>query len=191
MHGSSLIFSRNGVGPNGPLYPQRAYRVNPELFPQYTVLNDYFLPNEHELPRHGLLAQTLVFDFGFNDPSLIVGPMDTQFFPLTLGNNFLGLAITGTSDVPPSQNVVPSAGLLAGVQKSPAYLINIQQTHAGNTWQWMNKDVTNVEGVGTAENPLMFKRPVFLPIGDTVSCIVRNLANTSLRVQVVVTGGSF
>lgn len=184
MRGNQLIFSRSGDR-------RRLYGVSPLLFPQYTLINDYFLPEERELPQHGVTAQVLVFDFGFAQPPLTLGPMDSQFFPLTLGSNFLACAVTGVSDVPPSVGVVPSAGLLAGVQVTPSYLINFQQTHAGNTWQWMNKDVSNDEAVGTGEHPLMFKSPVFLPIGDTVSCVVRNLGNTSLRVQIALIGGSF
>lgn len=184
MHGNHLTFSRSGSR-------QRLYGVSPYLFSQYSILNGYFLPDEKELPAHGITGAVLVFDFGFNDPSLIVAPMDTQFFPLTLGSNFLASAITGVSDVPPSVGVVPAPGLLAGVQVAPSYLINIQQTHAGNTWQWMNKDVTNQEAVGTARNPFLFKSPAFLPVGDTVSCVVRNLGNVSLRVQIALIGGSF
>jgi hypothetical protein len=77
------------------------------------------------------------------------------------------------------------------VQIDPAFLINIQQTHNGNTWQWFNKDITSDEAVGTGEHPLMFTSPIFLPAGDTVSCIVRNLGNTSLRVQITILGASF
>lgn len=184
MHGNQLIFSRDGTR-------SKLYGVSPLLFPQYHVLNHYFLPHMRELPAHGLSAQVLVFDFGFSDPTLTVAPMDTQFFPLTLGSNFLALAITGVSDVPPSTGVVPAAGALSGVQVSPAYLVNMQQTHQGNTWQWMNKDVTNREAVGTAENPLMLKSPPLIPAGDTLGCVVRNLGNASLRVQITLIGGSF
>ena len=135
------------------------------------------------------LADTML---GFALPVQQVAPMDTQYFPITLANNFLALAITGVSDVPPSQNVsVPAAGSFSGVQVDPAYLINFQQTHAGNTWQWANKAVTNREACGTAQNPLMFKSPILLPAGDTLACTVQNMANTSLRVQVTLIGGSF
>ncbi len=182
MRGNHLIFSRSGDR-------RRLYDVSPLLYPQYTVLNDYFLPSEHELPQHGLKAQVLVFDFGFSNPSLIVAPMDSQFFPFTLPNSFLAAAITGVSDIAPSSGVVPAPGLLAGVAVSPAYLVNIQQTHKGNTWQWANKDVTNVEAHGTASNPLLFKSPPLIPAGDTVSCVVRNLGNSQLRVQIALIGG--
>ena len=185
MHGNQLIFSRSGKR-------SRLYGVSPYLFPQRTILNDYFLPDVKELPAHGLVAQVLVFDFGFSIPLQQVAPMDTQYFPITLPNNFLALAITGVSDVPPSQNAsVPAAGSLNGVQVDPAYLINFQQTYNGNTWQWANKAVTNREMCGTALNPYMFKSPVLVPAGNTLACTVQNMANTSLRVQVTLIGGSF
>ena len=184
MHGNQLTFSRSGDR-------RKLFGVRPYLFPQYTELNGYFLPDDRELPQHGLAAQLLVFDFGFADPSQIVAPLDTQFYPLTLGGNFLANSITGCSDVPPSVGVVPTPGAQSGVAVSPAFLVNFQQTHNGNTWQWNNKDVSNLEALGTAENPLMFKSPPFLPMGDTISCLVRNLGNTSLRVQIVLAGGSF
>lgn len=179
-----LIFSRSGD-------TRRLYEVSPYLFPQYPALNERFLPDARELPEHGLSAQILVFDFGFCQPSLTVAPYDTQFFPVTLPNNFLGISITAVSDVPPSQNVVPALGVVAGVQQNPAFLMNIQHTHKGNTWQWFNKDVTNREGAGTAQNPLMCKSPVLVPAGDTLSAIVRNLSNASLRVQITLIGGAF
>lgn len=185
MHGNQLTFSRSGKR-------SRLYSVSPLLFPQRGILNDYFLPDVKELPAHGLVAQVLVFDFGFSIPLQQVAPMDTQYFPITLPNNFLALAITGVSDVPPSQNVnVPAAGALSGVQVDPAYLINFQQTYNGNTWQWANKAVTNREMCGTAMNPYMFKSPVLVPAGNTLACTVQNMANTSLRVQVTLIGGSF
>lgn len=184
MRGNQLIFSRSGDR-------RRLYTVSPLLFPQYPAINWRFLPDDRELPLHGLKAQTLVFDFGFSLPAMFVGAMDSQFSPFTLPNNFLGLAMTGVSDVPPSVGVVPSVGLTAGIQTDPSYLVNIQQTHEGNTWQWFNKDVTADEAVGTGEHPFMFVSPVFLPAGDTVSCTVRNLGNTTLRVQIMILGASF
>jgi hypothetical protein len=185
VHGNQLTFSRSGDR-------RRLYGVSPLLYPQYHELNHYFLPDGRELPAHGLPAQVLVFDFGFALPNQTIGPMDSQFFPVTVGSNFLALAATGVSDVPPTQNVtVPAMGSLIGVQVDPAYLITIQQTHGGNTWQWMNKGVTNREFCGTAYNPMMLKSPVLIPAGDTVSCTVQNMANTSLRVQIILVGGSF
>jgi hypothetical protein len=185
MRGNQLIFSASGDR-------RKLYPVSPYLFSQHQCDNWRYLPDDKELPLHGMKTQTLVFDFGFSLPAMIVGPMDSQFFPFTLPNNFLGIAAAGVSDVPPSQNVTtPAAGALAGVQISPAYLVNIQQTHNGNTWQWFNKDITADEAVGTGEHPLMFTSPIFLPAGDTVSCIVRNLGNTSLRAQITILGASF
>jgi hypothetical protein len=184
MRGNQLIFSRSGDR-------RKLYPVSPYLFSQYPAINWRFLAEERELPLHGLKPQVLTFDFGFSLPAMFVGAMDSQFSPFTLPNNFLAIAGTGVSDVPPSQNVAPSVGLLAGVQVDPAYLLNIQQTHNGNTWQWFNKDVTPDEAVGIGEHPHMFTSPIFLPAGDTVSCIVRNLGNTSLRVQIMLLGASF
>jgi hypothetical protein len=192
MHGNRLIFSRSGDR-------RKLYPVSPYLFPQYSALNlnQRFLPEENELPKHGLTTQLLTFDFGFSVAALQVGPLDSQYAPIVLGGNFLAIAITGVSDVPPSQNVVPGAALPAnttfptGVQVDPAYLVLFQQTHEGNTWNWTNKAVTNREACGTAKDPLLFKRPVLIPAGDTLTCTVQNLANTSLRVQITLLGGTF
>ena len=183
MHGNRLIFSRSGTR-------SRCYGVDPLLFPQYTVLNGYFLPDDHELPQHGLITQMLPFDFGFNDPTLAIAPYDTAQFPMTPDGNFLAEAITGVSDVLGLVNP-PAAGSLSNVQVRPSYLINFQHTHAGVTRQWANKNVTDREAVGTAENPLLFKSPILIPKGDTLTCIVQNLANAQLRVQILLVGGSF
>jgi hypothetical protein len=185
VRGNQLIFSRSGDR-------RKLFAVSPYLFSQYELINGYFLPEDKELPLHGLQGQVLVFDFGFALAANTVAPMDTQFFPITLPNNFLATGVTGVSDIPPSTLVnVAAAGATSGVQQDPSYLLNFQQTHGGNTWQFMNKDVSNGEGVGTGEHPMMFKSPVFLPAGDTISCVVRNLMNASLRVQVTLIGGSF
>jgi hypothetical protein len=184
MHGNQLIFSRSGDR-------RRLYTVDPLLFSEYGVLSNLFLPNPQELPAHGLTAQVVVFDFGFNDPTLTVAPLDTQFFPFSLSNNYLAISICGVSDVPPSQGVVPAAGVVNGVQQTPAFLVNIQHTHNGSTFQWCNKDVTDRELCGRNGNALMLRHPAFVPAGDTLSCVVRNLSNTSLRVQVMLNGGAF
>jgi hypothetical protein len=183
MHGNDLIFSRSGDS-------RRLYRVSPLLFPQYTTFNRFFLPDEHELPAHGLESNFLVFDFGFSDPNLVIAPYDTGYFPVELGFNFLAEVITGVSDVL-GVATVPATGSLQNAQVSPAYLINFQHTHLGNTRQWAAKNVPNGVAVGTAENPLLFKSPVLIPKGDSLVCIVQNLANAQLRVQVLLTGGSF
>ena len=69
--------------------------------------------------------------------------------------------------------------------------INFQHTHLGNTRQWMNKSVTNLEACGTGENPSLFKHPPLIPAGDTLTCIVTNLLNAQQRVQVLLLGGIF
>jgi len=191
MHGNYLIFSRGGMGRNfrGPAKP---YPVSPFLFPQYSALdlNARFLPDDIELPTHGLTTQFLNFDFGFATPALQIGAMDSQYFPLTLGGNFLAIAIMGVSDVPPGATI-PSAGAISGQQVDPAFLLNFQQTHEGNTWQWSNKPLSNREACGTGENPLLFKRPILIPAGDTLACTVQNMANATLRVQIALMGAAF
>ena len=190
MYGNKLTFSRSGNR-------SRLYCVDPLLFPQYTVLNDYFLPADHELPAHGLRTRFLPFDFGFNDPTLVIAPYDTVPFPVPIGENFLAEAITGVSDVlgpatvPGERDGPAGGGALANVLLSPSYLINFQHTHAGNTRQWASKSVTNLEAVGTGENPLLFKSPVLIPKGDTLTCTVTNLLNAQQRVQVMLLGGAF
>jgi len=183
MHGNQLTFSRSGDA-------RRLYYVDPLLFPQYTTFNKYFLPDVHELPKHGLVTRFLVFDFGFSDPSLVLAPYDTGFFAVELGDNFLAETITGAYDVLGVTNP-PASGSLANVQVTPSYLINFQHTHLGNTRQWAAKNLTNLEAVGTAENPMLFKSPALIPKGDTLTCIVQNLANAQARVQIMLAGGSF
>ncbi len=182
MHGNQLIFSRSGDR-------RRLYCVSTALFSQYTVTNKYFLPDEHELPSE-LRLSMLGFDFGVTDPTLVIAPYDTAFFPVELGENFLAETITGYSDVL-GIATPPAVGSLANVQLDPTYLINFQHTHLSNTRQWASKNITNREAVGTAENPLLFKSPVLIPKGDTLTCIVQNMLNAQLRVQILLMGGGF
>ncbi len=191
MHGNRLIFSRGGITSGQTPGPQRRFGVSPFYFPQRGLLNGYYLPDEHELPLHGLITQMLAFDFGFATPSLQIGANDAQYFSITLGGNFLAISITGVSDIPPSQGRLPTTGALSGVQVDPAYLVTFQQTHQGSTWQWSNKACTNREICGTGYNPFPFKSPVLIPAGDTLGCTVQNLTNTSLRVQIMLMGGTF
>ena len=109
---------------------------------------------------------------------------------MVLGNNFLAETITAVSDVL-GVATVPAAGSQANVNQSPSFLINFQHTHLGNTRQWMNKSVTNLEACGTGENPSLFKHPPLIPAGDTLTCIVTNLLNAQQRVQVLLLGGIF
>lgn len=183
MHGNQLTFSRSGTR-------QKLYCVDPLLFPQYSILNGYFLPDAHELPEHGLVTQMLAFDFGFNDPTLVIAPYDSVPFPMVLGSNFLAEAITGVSDVL-GVATVPLAGSQQNVNQSPSFLINFQHTHLGNTRQWANKSVTNLEACGTGENPSLFKSPVLIPKGDTLTCVVTSLLNAQQRVQVLLLGAIF
>jgi hypothetical protein len=187
VRGNSLIFSRSG-------YADKLYGVDPLLFPQYTTFNKYFLPTEHELPAHGLRTRFLPFDFGYNDPMLAISPYDSVPVSLPMENNFLAEIITGTYSVqgPTGATTVASlGGALIGVNMTPGYLINFQQTHNGKTRQWANKAVSNAEAVGTAENPLLFKHPILIPAGDMLTCTIQNLMNATLQVQLLLTGGEF
>src|ERR1700739_4088505 len=105
-----------------------------------------------------------------------------------MGENFLAEAITGVNDVP---NYQPTQGALQNVNVNPSYLINFQHTHQGTTRQWMNKNVTNVEAVGTGENHLLFKITARVLTGDTLTCQVQNMANASMRIMVTLIGGAF
>jgi hypothetical protein len=183
MRGNHLIFSASGDR-------RKLFRVNPLFFPQYEIINGYFLPEEHELPQHGLTTQMIPFDYGFNDPTLIIAPYDSVPFAVTPGQDFLAEAITATMDVPGGATP-PAAGALANILQSPAFLINFQHTHNGSTRQWANKGITSNEACGTGEHPLLFKSPVLIPKGDTLTCTVQNMLNASLRVQVLLLGGSF
>lgn len=185
MHGNQLIFSRSGDR-------RRLFGVSPFFFNRYTIFNGYWLPEEHEVPGHGLTTRWFPFDFGFNDPTLAIAPFDTAYFSLQPNENFLAESITGVSDVL-GVTTTPAAGALSSLQVTPSYLINFQHTHAGNgiTRQWASKAITDLEAVGTGERPLLFKSPPLIPKGDTLTCIVQNMANAMLRVQILLAGGSF
>jgi hypothetical protein len=183
VRGNQLTFSQSGDR-------RKLYCVSPLLFSDYTVLNGNFLPEDHELPSEGLRLLMLAFDFGFNDPTLVIAPYDSVPFPVVLGQNILLTSITGWSDVP-GVATTPAVGSLINVPQDPAYLINFQHTHLGNTRQWASKSVTNGEAVGQATAPLLFKSPVFIPKGDTLTCVVQNLCNANLRVSIALLGGAW
>lgn len=184
MRGNQLIFSRSGDR-------RKLYGVSPLLFPQQLLNNQYFLPTEHELPQEGMTLRMVVFDFGFSDPSLVVPPTDSQRVSVEMGSNFLAEAFTGAAMVVGSATV-PAVGSLANINTSPSYLFNIQHTHLGITRQWFNKDVPDTEALGTGQEPnMLFKHPPLIPAGDTLTCVVRNVANSNLRVQILLLGAQF
>src|ERR1700688_1718788 len=169
MHGHSLIFSRSGG-------PDRLYRVSPLLFSQREMMNKYFLPDERDLPAHGLELRFETFDFGFANPGNIVAPYDTAYFDIAFGRNFLAEIITGCSMVAPRLNPPVAGAPNAAV--SPAFLFNFMHLNSlGVQRQWPSKPVTDVEALGTAEEPMIFKSPVLILQGDTLQCQLTNLAN--------------
>jgi len=195
MRGNQLIFSRSGDR-------RKLYPVSPLLFPQSFLNNKYFLPNDNELPEGagyerptgGLLTTFLAFDFGFNDPSLIAASYDTVYVPLLVSQNFLAEAITGVAQAQAPASVssvvaIPSGGSMQNVP--PFFLFNIQHTHAGKTRQWFTKPVPNNLGLGTGEEPLMFKIPALVPAGDTLTAMIQNLAGNPLQAQICLIGAEF
>ncbi len=183
MNEHSLIFSRSGG-------PDKLYRVSPLLFPQYQLANAYQLPERRDLPLEGLELRFETFDFGFANPGNIITPNDTAYFGIAFGRNFLATMITGCG-VPQGQAALPAAGA-PGTKVTPTFLFNFQHENAkGVIRQWSNKPLTDIEGVGTAEEPLMFKSPAFIAQGDTLTCMMQNVSNCNLMAQIVLVGGEF
>jgi hypothetical protein len=182
MHANHLIFSRDMRG-------SRLYRVSPLLFPQEQTENFRHLAQERDLPAHGLMLAFYGFDFGFSDPGKVIGPYATEHFGAAARKNFLVSSITGCSAT--VATAAPPVAGAAGAQKTPAFLFNFLHTHQGITRQWFNKNLTNVEGLGNGQDPLMLKSPALIPEGDTLTCLVQNLGNSTLQVQILLTGGEF
>jgi hypothetical protein len=182
MDTNQLIFSRSGGA-------DKLYKVNPLLFPQQHLANAYQLPDSRDLPSEGLELRFLTFDFGFATPGSALAPFDLQPYGIPIGRNFLATAITGAS-IPASSLTPPAAGS-PGAVVSPAFLFNFFHTHEGVQRQWFNKDVTDVTGLGDGKRPRIFRAPILLVSGDTLTCQVRNLSNCTLQVQIMLAGGEF
>jgi hypothetical protein len=182
MQTNQLIFSRSGGA-------SKLFKVNPLLFPQQHLANEYQIPDSRDLPSEGLELRLLTFDFGFAIPGNALGPFDLQPCGLPIGRNFLATAITGASI--PAASATPAAAGSPGAVVSPAFLFNFFHTHEGVQRQWFNKDVQDVVGVGDARRPRIFKAPILLVSGDTLTCQVRNLSNCTLQVQIMLAGGEF
>jgi hypothetical protein len=182
MHANHLIFSRDARG-------SRLYRVSPLLFAQEQTTNKDHLPKERDLPAHGLELRFQTFDFGFVDLGKILGPYATEFVGIPFGRDFLATSITGCSASLATANP-PVAGA-ANAQVKPSFLFNFLHTHDGKQRQWSNKNITDVEGLGNGQDPMLFKSPVLIPKGDTLTCVVQNLGNNSLQVQIMLAGGEF
>jgi hypothetical protein len=182
MDTNQLSFSRTGRA-------DRLYPVSPLLFAQRQLLNKYFLPDERDLPAHGLELRFWTFDFGFAVPGAAIAPYDTVPYGLLAGRNFLAVAITGAS-VPQASANVPAAGA-PGAQVSPAFSVTFLHTHEGVQRQWANKDELDLQMVGKGVYPTIFKAPILIPQGDTLTAQVRNLTNSTLLVQLNLAGGEF
>lgn len=182
MDTNQLIFSRSGGA-------DKLYNVSPLLFPQQHLANKYHLPESRDLPAEGMELRFLTFDFGFATPGGVLAPFDLQPFGIPIGRNFLAVSITGAS-VPAASATPPIAGN-PGAQVSPSFLFNFLHTHEGVQRQWFNKDVQDVIGLGDGRRPLLFRSPILLVSGDTLTCQVRNLSNCNLQVQIMLAGGEF
>jgi hypothetical protein len=183
MHGHALIFSRSGG-------PDRLYRVSPLLYSQREVMNEYFLPDERDLPGEGLDLRFETFDFGFSNPGNIVPPLDMAYFDIPFGRNFLASMITGSSMAAPGPTPPVAGSPNAAV--TPSFQFNFVHLNAkGVQRQWSSKPVTDFEALGTAEEPMIFKSPVLILKGDTLQCQLINLANVNLMAQIVLIGGEF
>jgi len=183
LHGPDLIFSRGMLSRN-------RYRVSSYLFPQFGAYNKFLLPNDRDLPTHGLITRFYPFDFGVSTPALAIAPYDTAYSPLVMGRDFLVWSVTGTYSAAPA--ATPPASIVApNANQSPGFLVNWLHTHNGVQRQWANKAITDGEACGNARYPLILKDPALLPQGDTITCVIQNLANVTLIAQLLFTGGEF
>lgn len=180
MATNQLIFSRSGSA--------NLYRVSPLLFGQKKLNNKYLLPDGRDLPEY-IELRFWTFDFGFSDPSAAIAPYDKAFFGLPAGRNFLAVSMNQTSA--PVASATPPAAGAPGAQVTPAFLVNFLHTHEGAQRQWSNKDDFDVVAAGDARLPYIFKSPVLILQGDTLTCSVTNLSNCSLQAQVMLAGGEF
>jgi len=181
MGANQLIFSRSGSA--------KFYTVSPLLFGQKKLNNKYFLPDGRDLPEHVEL-RFWTFDFGFSDPSAAIAPYDKAFFGLPAGRNFLAVSMNQASVPQPTSTGTPAAGN-PGALVTPAFLVNFLHTHEGAQRQWSNKDEFDVEAAGDGRLPYIFKSPVLILQGDTLTCSVTNLSNCTLQAQVMIAGGEF
>jgi hypothetical protein len=130
------------------------------------------------------------FDFGFNDPNKVIAPYDTAYFGVALGKDFLATVLTGYSSTAAVTGAPATAGQ-PGAAVKPSFLFNFLQTHEGNQRQWFNKNITDVEGVGSGADPMILRQPVLVPEGDILTCEVQNLTNATLQAQILLVGGEF
>jgi len=179
-----LIFSDSGDA-------RRLRRISPLLFPQYPGgLNKYFLQKVRDLPQHGLLTRFQVFDFGFGSGTgNLVAPYDTAYADVQIGRDFLAEVITGTYQAA-AVTTPPTAGQ-PNANQTPGFLVTFLHTHDGVQRQWENKPITDLESVGSGENPLLLTEPILLVAGDTLTCQLQNLANVTLQAQILLIGGEF
>lgn len=188
-----LIFSRYGQR-------QSPFRVSPLLFSQFGLSNKYFLPLVRDLPQHGLITRFYAFDFGYANPNNSIAPYDTAYCPLQLGRDFLVEAVTGVygaaapqvlQNPPATPNGVGAVTSQVGANVTPGFLVNWLHTHNGVQRQWSNKAITDGESCGNGRYPLLLKDPALLPEGDTITCMIQNLANVTLQAQLLFMGGEF
>ena len=171
----------NALHPVGlqPKHLSSHFRISPYLYSQSGLLNVQFLPKKRDLPD-GIDYRAKTYDFGYNDPTQILEPFNTQYSSLTLARNFLIWGITGVSQVQPGQTPL-----------SPAFLFQISQTHDGEEALYFNKAVTDLELAGTAQEPYILKSPALVLAADQLKVTVQNLGNVNLQVQITLHGGEF
>jgi hypothetical protein len=186
LHENGLIFSRSGTR-------LKRYRVSPYLYSQFGQYNKYLLPKKRDLPAHGLITRFYVFDFGYSNPGNLIAPMQWAQCPLVMGRDFLVWAVTGryVSAAPLILTNPATTPAQVGPNVSPGFLVNWLHTHNDVQRQWSNKNITDGEAIGTARFPMMLKDPALIPRGDTITCVIQNLANVTLQAQIVFAGGEF
>jgi hypothetical protein len=187
LHETGLIFSRSGDS-------RKRYRVSPYLFPQFGAYNNFLLPKRRDLPAHGLVTRLYAFDFGFSQGNFGIPPYDTAYCPLVIGRDLLVWAVTGVYSAQAPVVVAPAtlpAAYQPGANVSPGFMVNWLHTHNGVQRQWANKNITDGEACGNGRYPMILRDPALLPQGDTITCVIQNLANNTLLAQLLFHCGEF
>lgn len=162
------------------------FRFSPFLFPQSPFFNRFLLPKQRDLPYIGLTFALKTFDFGFNASNPSLAPFDTAYQTVVCIKNFLVWGITGV--------VTPLDGSAA---VSPAFLFQFLHSHKDSNQesatqrQWFAKPISDVEGLGTAEEPLILKEPQLVLAGDQLQIQIQNLSGAIVDAQVCLLGGEF
>jgi len=159
-------------------------RISPYFFGQHGLLNLLYLPKLRDLPAKGLDFKALVFDFGFDQGSVSLGPLATAKLTLVVEKPLLIWGVAGVS----SDLSAPYVG----------YNFQLLHSHNGVQRQFFNKAVNDGEILGSGARLALLRSPYMVIRGDELTCQVSNLSNNQANpgdensnVQVVLYGGEF